>query len=193
MSDVDDEDIFDKYKLNDLCVYPRIEIKKLIEHLSKMKSIKTKKDVEYTMIRSKIPKYEQKISDSESEVYKLTFNIEQLRKQNETIIKDFDVFKEQREKELKKLVKEKNKIKKDLTLKVEKITKEQIQRNKNQSKLEGDTMNQLRRKEHIIQNMKNDIEALESKLRKSNQSLLEQNDKYEKLYKENKGRRVWTI
>jgi chromosome segregation ATPase len=184
---VEDEGIFDKYKLNDLCVYPRVEIKKLVEHISRLKSIKTANDVDYVVLKSRLPSYEKKVSESESEVYKLTFNIEHLRKQNETIIKDFDSFKEEKQKEIKKLVQERNRIKKDLTFKVEKLTAEKIKREKEKGKKEGDSLNLLRRKEHIIQNMKNDLENLESKLSKSNQSLLEQNERYEILYKEYKG------
>jgi chromosome segregation ATPase len=188
LSDVEDEDIFDKYKLNELCVYPRKEIKKLIEHISKVKSIKTATDSECVSLKSRMSGYELKLSESESEVYKITFNIEQLRKQNELLIKNFDSFKEQKEKEIKKLAKEHKKVLGDLRLKNEKLEKENVSNKKRKNQLEGENLNIIRRKEHSIQNMKTDLANLESKLKKANQSLLEQNERYETLYKEFKGR-----
>lgn len=168
-------------------MYPKKEIKKLIEHISKVKSIKSATESECLSLKSRLSGFELKLSETEQEVYKSTFNLQQLRKQNETLIKNFDGFKEQKEREIKKLLKEHKKTSGELKLRVEKLEKEQRKKSQRESQREGESLNLLRRKEHTIQNLRSDLEDLESKLRKSNQSLRDQNERFEKLYRDYKG------
>lgn len=188
LSDVDDEDVFDKYKLNELCVYPRQQIKRLIEQISKFKSFKAASEADVLALKKRLPGYELKLSESEAEVYKLTFNCEQLRKQNETVVKNFDQLKEQKEKQIRKMEKSNEKVQKELQERLEGLLEEKQRRVRDQSKAEGDSQNLLRRKDHTIHNLRNDLEDLQVKLRKSNESLKQQNQKYGELYREFKGR-----
>ena len=157
-------------------MYPKREIKKVIEHISKIKSIKVATDSEIQSLKSRLSGHALKYAESEAENYKFSFNCDQLRKQNEAAVKNFDAYQEDKERELKKMQQ-----------RVEQVLADKKQWETAQHEQHGQNSTLIRRKEHAIQNLKRDLEDRQQKLDRANRLLKDENQRYESLYLKWKG------
>jgi chromosome segregation ATPase len=166
-----------------LTIYPKKEISKLLEVVANSKSLKTATKSEFFHLKEKFDDVQVKKEDLESENYTLEYNLAQLRKQNESSIRKFEMLKTEKTKEILSLKKENEEKIKDLLKKIEDQTSNEkvIEENNN-------NLNLIRRKEHVIHTLKQEIEDMKKKNTNLNNLLKDQNSKYEKLYKEFKGK-----
>lgn len=154
-----------------------------MEVVANSKSLKTATQSEFFHLKEKFDDVQVKKEELESENYTLEYNLAQLRKQNESLVRKFEMLKIEKNKEILSLKKENEEKIKSLLKKIEDQTSNEkvIEENNN-------NLNLIRRKEHIIHTLKQEIEDMKKKHTNLNNLLKDQNAKYEKLYKEFKGK-----
>lgn len=166
-----------------MTIYPKKEISKLLEVVANSKSLKTATKSEFFHLKEKFDDVQIRKEELESENYTLEYNLTQLRKQNESSIRKFEMLKTEKNKEIISLKKQNEEEIKTLMKKIEDQSSSKKIQEENLNHL-----NLIRRKEHIIHTLKQEIEDMKNKYANLNNLLKEQNSKYEKLYKEFKGK-----